>query len=282
MMKEKKTKRPDWGELFAQALSEPGRMSECYSLFHSYSLGNQALAIFEMQLRGIPIGPIASFNGWKKIGRKVKKGEKAIALWMPFIKRETKTTADGEEKETTRKFFIMKNNWFAFSQTEPLDPENPGSAPTPETPSWDKATALENLGITEEPFAEVDGNTQGYAKTDLGIVAINPLAAMPWKTLFHEIAHCLMHSKETQMADGQVMARSIKEAEAESVAYLCCATLGLPGTEESRSYIQDWLVSKERSEEFAKKSAARVFAAADKILKSGAKTPQEEEGGGHE
>ncbi|MFZ1547090.1 MAG: hypothetical protein WAT12_08305 [Candidatus Nitrotoga sp.] len=71
------------------------------------------------------------------------------------------------------------------------------------------------------------------------------------------------------MADGDLMQKDIKEAEAEAVAYLCCATLGLPGLEESRDYIQGWLGSKARSEEFSKKSASRVFSAADKILKAG-------------
>jgi len=72
--------------------------------------------------------------------------------------------------------------------------------------------------------------------------------------------------------------RCIKEAEAESVAYLCCATLDLPGLEQSRAYIQHWLGSEEQSDEFAKKSAARVFATANKILKAGANTSKEEVG----
>jgi hypothetical protein len=32
---------------------------------------------------GIPIGPIATFMGWKDKGRHVVKGAKAIALCMP-------------------------------------------------------------------------------------------------------------------------------------------------------------------------------------------------------
>ncbi len=74
---QQKRERPDWGKLFQSILTEPGKLGEYYNLFHRYSLGNQALAMFEMTLRGIPIGPISSFNGWKKLGRKVKKGEKA-------------------------------------------------------------------------------------------------------------------------------------------------------------------------------------------------------------
>jgi antirestriction protein ArdC len=66
-------------------------------------------------------------------------------------------------------------------------------------------------------------------------------------------------------ADGPSMPKCIKEAEAEATAYLCCATLGLPGMEESRGYIQSWL----DGEKFPEKSSRRVFAAADKILKAG-------------
>ncbi|WP_205617446.1 ArdC-like ssDNA-binding domain-containing protein [Pelomicrobium methylotrophicum] len=269
--------RPDWGKLFSSILAEPGRLGEYYSLFHSYSLGNQALAMFQMTLRGIPIGPISSFNGWKKLGRRVRKGEKAIALWMPVVKKEVVQKDDGTEEERTRRFFIMKNHWFALAQTEPIDPENPGTVPTPETPEWDRATALANLGITEVPFEHTDGNCQGFARPDKLEIAINPLAAMPWKTTFHEIAHCLLHSKRAEAAfvDGGVIDASIEEAEAEAVAFLCCATLGLPGLEEARGYVQSWLGSSAKAEEFAKKSASRVFAAADKILKAGAASKEE-------
>ncbi|MDP1941820.1 MAG: hypothetical protein Q8K54_14390 [Gallionella sp.] len=79
------------------------------------------------------------------------------------------------------------------------------------------------------------------------------------------------------MADGDLMQKDIKEAEAEAVAYLCCATLGLQGLEGSRDYIQGWLGSKEQSEEFGKKSASRVFSAADKILKAGTQSAKAEE-----
>ena len=163
-MPQQKRERPDWGKLFQSILIEPGKLGEYYNVFHRYSLGNQALAMFEMTLRGIPIGPISSFNGWKKVGRRVKKGEKAIALWMPVVKKETIQKDDGTEEEVTKRFFIMKNNWFALAQTEPIDPENPGTIPMPETPEWDRTKALANLGITEVPFTHVDGNCQGLAR----------------------------------------------------------------------------------------------------------------------
>lgn len=271
-MTTQKSNRPDWTKLFQEAIEVPGRLSECYRMFHEYSLGNCLLAAIQLAERGQPLGPIATFKGWKeKFNRTVKKGEKAIALVMPVtVKTKVEPTPEQESSEESvveRRIFLLKNNWFSLGQTEGDD-----YASQVETPKWSKANALSNLGISEEPFELVQGNIQGYAKPNSKVLAINPVAAMPWKTLFHELGHCILHTKEAQLADGASIPKSIREAEAESVAYLCCATLGLPGLEESRGYIQNWLESSENSEEF-KKSASRVFSAADKILKAGSTKP---------
>ncbi|MCS6997560.1 MAG: ArdC-like ssDNA-binding domain-containing protein [Casimicrobiaceae bacterium] len=262
--------RPDWGKLFDTILAEPGKLGEHYGYFHRYSLGNQALAIMQMEERGIPVGPISSFNGWKKLGRRVKKGEKAIALWMPVTSTKKVEKEDGAIEETTRRFFVMKNNWFALSQTEPEEGSEDIAAVVAATPGWDKATALEGLGIVEVPFTEVDGNVQGFARPSKREIAVSPLAAFPWKTTFHELAHCLLHADRGEMSDGETIPHDIAEAEAEAVAFLCCATLGLPGLEEARGYVQSWLATADRREAF-KKCASRVFAAADRILKAGVK-----------
>src|ERR1700676_2799999 len=74
---------PQFAELLSRALTEPGVVSRAYSAFHGYSLGNQLLAFVQCAERGIPPGPIATFMGWKEKGRYVRKGEKAIVLFMP-------------------------------------------------------------------------------------------------------------------------------------------------------------------------------------------------------
>jgi hypothetical protein len=60
--------------------------------------------------------------------------------------------------------------------------------------------------------------------------------------------------------------RHLCEVEAESVALICCETLGLEGAEFCRGYIQHWLKTET---EISNKSAARIFAAATSILKAG-------------
>lgn len=270
--------RPDWFKLLKDALTVPGRLSDAYRVFHNYSLGNQILAATQLAERNLPLAPIASFNRWKELGRMVKKGEKAIALFMPITVR--KKVEDSEQSESADKdqrasftMFKLKRNWFSLAQTEGETYQPPSI-----TPEWDADRAMQTLGIKEVPFEMLNGNCQGYAKHGVMEIAINPLAVLPMKTRFHEIAHHLLgHTRQEEgvgvMADGLDLPKCIKEAEAEATAYLCCATLRLPGMDESRGYIQNWL----DGEEFPEKSARRVFGAAEKILRAGAPVSKEKE-----
>src|SRR5436189_5943038 len=78
-----KDRSVNFTELLNEAVTKPGTLMKAYSLFWHYSLGNQILALVQGDQRGIPLGPIASFNRWKEVGRHVKRGEKAIELCMP-------------------------------------------------------------------------------------------------------------------------------------------------------------------------------------------------------
>ena len=111
----------------------------------------------------------------------------------------------------------------------------------------------------------MDGNCQGYATRDRK-VAVSPLAVLPHKTLFHELAHILLgHIGDSSLTDGESTPKSLMEVEAESVALICCEALELPGAEYARGYIQHWLVGGEIPE----KSAQRIVQSADRILKAG-------------
>ena len=254
---------PAWSELLSNAVTQPGVISEAYRRFHNYSIGNQLLAIFQCSGRGITPGPIGTFMHWKELGRNVKKGEKAIQLCMPVSGKRTAELKDAETGETSAKEigytrFVYRNNWFVLAQTE-------GTEYVPESlPEWNEALALEALEITKTEFDMLSGNVQGYAKDRQ--VAVSPLAAHPFKTLFHELGHVILGHTAELMADGDDQTpRDIRELEAECVAMLCCASLGLPGVELSRGYIQSWF----KGNEVPERSAQKIFSAADKILKAG-------------
>src|SRR5436189_5295850 len=89
-------------QLLEEAVTKPGTLMKAYSMFWNYSLGNQILALIQADKRGIQLGPIASFNRWKELGRYVKKGQKAIELCMPVtVKRTIKEQGpDGNNVDT--------------------------------------------------------------------------------------------------------------------------------------------------------------------------------------
>ena len=260
---ERKERKPmvSWAALLDEAVTKPGFIHEAYTRFHNYSLGNQLLVLYQCVDRGLPLSPLASFLKWKELGRHVKKGEKALTLCMPVTCKRAATVKkdDGTEQDEQSTFthFIYRNHWFVLSQTEGKEYQPPA------VPEWNEQEALAALKIERILFENVDGNTQGYARRGRKI-AINPLAALPSKTLFHELAHALLHC-EGDMADTDMTPRSTAEVEAESVALLCCESLGLPGAEFSRAYIQSWGQGQAMSE----RSAQRIFHAADQILRAG-------------
>jgi N-terminal domain of anti-restriction factor ArdC len=244
-----------WHELLIQAVNQPGLILRAYSSFHHYSLSNQLSALLQCQLRNIPPGPINTYLGWQKLNRQVRKGERAIELCIPLA-RKRKAGDTTEEEIITG--FVWKPRFFVLSQTDGQ------SIPAFEIPSWDKDRALAALSIKQIDFTLTNGNVQGFSMKRE--IAISPLAAIPHKTLFHEIAHIeLGHTLESDFSDAETTPRNLREVEAEAVSWLLCESLELSGAEFARGYIQSWL----KNDVIPEKSAQKIFGAADRILRAG-------------
>jgi antirestriction protein ArdC len=252
-----------WAALLDEAVKKPGFIHGAYSRFHNYSLGNQLLALFQCMMRGIQPGPLATFPKWKELGRHVKRGEKALTLCIPLTCKRTKTVKkeDGSDQEEEFSFthFTYKAHWFVLAQTEGTEYQPPA------IPQWSEGTALAAPDIQRVPCEDLDGNTRGYAKRGRKI-AVSPIAALPIKTLFHEVGHVMLgHTDEGDLSDTERTPRDVRETEAEAVSLLCCESLGLPGAEYRRGYIQSW----GQGQRFTARSAQRTFHAADQILRAG-------------
>lgn len=265
MSKATKTPTPipaTWDQLLRDAVDKPGTLLKAYSAFHNYSVGNQLLALWQCAVRGIEPGPIGTFKHWISKERPVRKGEKAIVLLQPIsFKKKEEDKKTGEEVTKTGVFFKARAAWFVLSQTDGPDVELPA------LPDWSGERALTNLGITRVPFEMMNGNAQGYAKGKS--IAISPVAEMPHKTLAHELGHVLLgHTADNgeEFSEGSELPRNIREVEAESVAMIVVESLGLPGAEFCRGYIQNWYKS---GEPIPEKNAQRIFQAANKILTAG-------------
>jgi hypothetical protein len=175
--------------------------------------------------------------------------------------QETVTAEDGIEREEPFVYthFAYKSHWFVLAQTDGTEYVPPAN------PEWNEERALAALQIERVPFEVMNGNMQGYAQSGRKI-AINPVAAMPHKTLFHETGHIILgHCEEKDFSEAAIPPRDVREVEAEAVALLCCESLDLLGAEYCRGYIQQW----GNGEAITERSAQRIFHAADLILRAG-------------
>jgi len=252
----------NYSDLLSEAIAKPGTLSTCYSLFHNYSIHNQILAMY--QLHG-DVCPINTFNGWKSMGRYVKKGQKAIYLWMP-VGGFSKTVKDEETGEDKKIFvgqrFMFTNKWFGLNQTDGKELVNPENIKLPEI---DFLKIYNKYGIKLVKYESVKGNTQGYANTEEKTIAINPLAEHPEKTILHEVAHiALEHGSKRKD-----VIKELKEVEAESVAYIVGSIIKLDEKtlSSARAYIQSWLGEHELPE----KNVKKILTVANDIIKAGVK-----------
>ncbi|CAG0960227.1 hypothetical protein MTYP_00688 [Methylophilaceae bacterium] len=252
--------RADFAGLLEQALNVPGIANKAYRAFHNFSIGNQMLAAQQLMERGLGLSPLASFRAWQDKGRMVKKGQKAISLYMPVtIKKAVIDEETGEITEAGFRKFIMRPHWFSLEQTKGEDYSEEIAAPL-----WNSEKAMLELNVGEEEFSHLNGNVLGYAKGRT--IAVNSMNPLKHKTRFHELAHVVLgHTNDVEMTDAPELSRNLMEVEAESVAYLLVSILDMPGQAESRHYIQGWL----DGETLPEPSAKRIFSAADKILKAG-------------
>ena len=217
-----------------------------------------------------PARPDSTFKGWLAKGRHVRKGEKAIILCKPCTVKFRAKDADGNEGGEgdpagggMHTIFLYRRELFVLAQTDGDD------VPRVEIPGWDRTRALAALGVREIAFTSTNGHCQGYSQPGEKLIAINPVAKRPVKTLFHELGDCLLH--DSSEPDNQKLPRNLKVAEAESVALLCCDALGLRGAAESRGYIQGWYGS---GNPIPDASARRIFRATERILRAGRLEPE--------
>ena len=202
---------------------------EVQGRFHHYSFNNAML----IGAQDPGATRVAGFATWKKLGRSVIRGEKAIWILAPVVGRPVRN-ADGEERRPIHGFRPVAV--FDVAQTEgdelPVVCRNlEGDDPD----AW--FTALTgravDLGYRVE-LTELAGSTNGdcsFARRRIRVECRNQ-PAQRVKTLAHELAHALLHETTED--------RPLAELEAESTAFVVCRTLGLDSSEYSFGYVACW------------------------------------------
>ena len=233
------------------------------STFYRYSFRNLLL----IQAQKPNASYVAGAKDWmNKKGRIVKAGESAIWILAPLLfKEKDKTT--GEEKSVMRGFRSVPV--FDVSQTSPIEGKESFQDPNEKfRVSGDGDELLARL----EAFVVSKGWTLTYCDTGSprgvstgGAIKVRESlnSAERAKVLAHEIAHELLHWKDGVLI--QEHARSVKEVEAESVAYAVCGAFGIES--DSEFYIAAWQNSDAvETAKTIKESSKRIFDATKEIL----------------
>lgn len=206
--------------------------------FYDYSANNCFLIMQQCPHATL----IASYKKWQdEFQRQVKKGEKAIKIIAPVAhKRQSRKTDDEEVYYTFRAVPV-----FDVSQTEGKElPDIRVNELRGEVQSYD--TLIRKLiGIAPVPisFETVDGSAKGFFSQADGkiVVKCGMSQEQTMKTLVHEVAHSILHSKGGEQEEAD---RVTREVQAESVAYVVCSGLGIDTSDYSFGYIAGWSAGK--------------------------------------
>ena len=197
--------------------------------FHRYSLHNVLL----IALQKPNASYVAGFRTWQKLEHFVRKGEKGIWILAPMLKRLVEADSSRREIETKRIVGFRSAYVFDVSQTDgaPL--------PTSDTVSGDPVVYRCRLlahavsqGISVEYSA---GIAPARGMSLGGRIQLLPdmTPAEEFATLVHEVAHELLHRGRRR----ESTTRTVRETEAETVAFVVCSAVQLETASAAEDYI---------------------------------------------
>jgi antirestriction protein ArdC len=240
--------------------------------FHRYSWGNTLLIAAQRP----DATRVAGFHSWLRLGRHVRKGEHGIAILAPVVPRLRVVDGEsGDEKWVAgRPHAFRVAHVFDVSQTDGEELAAPPVTRLEGSDPKDWYTQLRDVAhglefTVEEDYLpdEVNGDCN-HALRRIRIEVRNGQRQQV-KTLAHELGHAILH------ADRAGVSREEAELEAESVAYIVCAGLGIDTSEYSFGYLAVWAGGGEQARRAIAESAQRIQTAAHRVLD--AVTPGHEE-----
>jgi antirestriction protein ArdC len=204
------------------------------SRFRNYSFGN----IVAIARQRPTATRVAGFGTWKELGRFVKRGEKGIQILAPmtgYRHRKGDTEQETDEKPRPVLFGFRVVHVFDVEQTEGADLPEYEFAITGEVDEYRDRLLdfLQQQGI-ELVFAENIAPALGISYG--GRIALLPgqSHAQEFVTLVHEVAHELLHKADRRT----FTTPTVRETEAEAVAFVVGQAIGLEMGNASSDYIQ--------------------------------------------
>lgn len=221
---------------------------------YSYSARNRMIGLFDCMVKtGQYPTAYKTYNQWKKIGRNVKKGQKATYFLRP-IRITKKIEKEGQEEEKEIKTIFKYYPVFEAHQTEG-EPFRKQDLITGDL----NFTLSDIIAAISIPVEEkIDGIATGSTDGKTIQLNFNNNENTLISTIFHEMGHYHLHFNENEKVDTKTA-----ELEAEATSYIITKLLGLEN-EKSRKYILGW--AKEEAQELLIKNRSRIFKAVNIIL----------------
>ncbi len=203
---------------------------QAMSRFHKYSFSNIMLIVSQRP----EASQVAGFHTWRKLGRTVKRGEKGIAIFAPMkLKPRGDQTYQDPDDHAPQLFFRVVYV-FDISQTEgePL-PEPARVSGDPGDHLGSLLIAARSAGITVE-FSQDLGGADGCSKGGSILLRAGMPPAEQFSVLAHEWAHEILH----QNKDAPRPSKTVRETEAEAVAFVVSQAIGLVTGPAASDYIR--------------------------------------------
>ena len=199
--------------------------------FHRYSFGNVLLILSQNP----DATHVAGFSTWKQMGRFVKKGEKGIVIIAPMSIRPKDDQAESKpEGEKARPILRFRGVYvFDVSQTdgqELPEPSRVGGDPRHHLAAIKEIVQAKGITLDYDDLPiGADGVSRG------GRISIRPglEPANEFSVIAHELAHELLHR-----GDQRPTSKTVRETEAEAVAFVVCQAIGLQTGTAASDYIQ--------------------------------------------
>lgn len=228
------------------------------SRFHQYSFGNCLLICLQRP----DATHVAGFHKWKELKRFVRKGEKGIAILAPLTRKRVveRKLEDGSKEAREVRAVSGFRTVFVFDVSQ-TDGERLPEFATSQGDPGQLISQLESLigrrGISLS-YETIPGGANGMSTG--GAISVRPDLSLSetFRVLIHEVAHEILHKTERRMET----TKTVRELEAEAVAFIVASTFGIDSTTRSSDYIQLYAGDKEalmQSLDQIQKTAANII-----------------------
>ena len=259
--------------------------------FHKYSFGNTILILLQKP----DATKVAGFKAWQKMGRRIKKGEKGIAIFAPIIIKKQRDDIENDLELELDELELFDDNELQLE--EPEEPEREEE----EVLVGFKVTHVWDISqTTGRPLAEICLDIQGEVDEayldalvsiaeshDITVDFVSPdkwsfgSAKAVWQpggrsisikkssslqefsSLVHELAHALDTRKEPKREEKEIMG--------ESCSFIVCEHFGFDTSTFSFEYLACWSNQKDlggfqKSLELAQKLSSYLIGRLEKEI----------------